>query len=253
MIRKTAVVTGAGSGIGQATAVELAKAGYFVFLLGRRIEKLAETQKLIGVAAHPSQSATLVCDLNHAKDVERALQAIQAHPQIEILVNNAAMYERAKAEANNADLWRRTFMTNLFSTVDLTEKLIPLLRKGESPAIVNVASTLGLKPIPETSAYSASKAAMINWSQCLALELAPKIRVNCVCPGIVDTPIHPFHHQDAEEKAKSLAALSRMQPMGRIGTPDEIAPAIVFLATPKSSWTTGAVLSIDGGINISGS
>lgn len=252
MSRKSALVTGAGSGIGQATAVALAKEGYFIFLMGRRIEKLNETQKLITAATSPSQSTTLVCDLNQSKDIERAVQNIRANPQLEVIVNNAAIYERNKPESNSSDLWRRTFSANLFGTVDLTERLIPVLKLAEAPSIVNVASTLGLKPIPETSAYSASKAAMINWTQCLALDLAPKIRVNCVCPGIVDTPIHPFHSQDPAEKSASLEKLKHLQPMGRIGTPEEIVPAIVYFATTRSSWTTGSSLVVDGGINISG-
>lgn len=252
MVRKSAVVTGAGSGIGQAAAVALAQEGYFIFLIGRRIEKLNETQKLIAQATNPGQSTTLVCDLNQSKDIERAVQNIRANPQLEIIVNNAAIYERNKPESNATDLWRRTFSANLFGTVDLTEKLIPVLKLAENPSIVNVASTLGVKPIPETSAYSASKAAMINWTQCLALDLAPKIRVNAVCPGIVDTPIHPFHAMEAKEKSAMLEKLNTMQPLGRIGTPADIVPAIVYFATTKSSWTTGASLVVDGGINISG-
>lgn len=251
-MRKSAVVTGAGSGIGQAAAVALAKEGYFVFLIGRRLEKLNETEKMITSATTPGQSTSLVCDLNQSKDIERAVQNIRTNPQLEVVVNNAAIYERNKPESNSSELWRRTFAANLFGTVDFTEKLIPILKLAEAPSIVNVASTLGIKPIPETSAYSASKAAIINWTQCLALDLAPKIRVNCVCPGIVDTPIHPFHAQEATEKAKSIEKLKDMQPLGRIGTPDDIVPAIVYFATSRSAWTTGSALVVDGGINISG-
>ncbi len=249
---RSALVTGAGSGIGQAAAVALAKEGYFVFLMGRRIDKLTETQKLIGTATSPNQSTTLVCDLNQSKDIERAVATIQAHPQLEVVVNNAAIYERNKPEANNSDLWRRTFAANLFGTVDLTERLIPVLKQAEHPSIVNVASTLGIKPIPETSAYSASKAALINWTLSLALDLAPKIRVNCVCPGIIDTPIHPFHGQETSEKAKTLELLNPLQPLGRIGTPEDVVPAILYFATTRSAWTTGSALTVDGGINISG-
>ena len=130
------------------------------------------------------------------------------------------------------------------------QQIYPLMKPAFSHNIVNVSSTLGLRPTADTSAYSATKAAMVNWTHSLALGLgAQNIRANCVCPGLVDTPIHPFHDQPAERKQITLQKMAHMQPLGRIGTPEEIAKAIYFLACEDSSWTTGSVLSVDGGIN----
>lgn len=247
MIQKSALVTGAGSGIGEETALLLGQEGYFVFLLGRRVEKLDAVRKKLG-----DQAMSLPCDLNESSQIQKAVKDVstKTNGALNILVNNAAIYERHKITDVNSELWRRTFQANLFGTVELTERLVPLLAKSENAAIVNVSSTLGLRPIAETSAYSASKAALVNWTLSLALELAPHIRANCVCPGIVDTPIHPFHSLPPAEKEKALKELSGMQPLNRIGTPREIAEAVAFLALPKSSWTTGSTLTVDGGINL---
>lgn len=250
MIQKAAIVTGAGSGIGKATAEILSREGYFLYLLGRQEQKLKNLEKSL-----PGPATSLVCDLAEPSHIDRAVARFrEAKDQsLEILINNAAIYQRNKPEEARTDIWRRSFQVNLLGTVELTEKLIPILEKSEGASIVNVASTLGLRAIRETSAYSASKAALINWTQSLALEMGPKIRVNCVCPGIVDTPIHPFHSLSPEEKAKTLETLNPLQPLQRIGRPDEIAEAVAFLAGPRSSWTTGAVLVVDGGINLVGS
>jgi NAD(P)-dependent dehydrogenase (short-subunit alcohol dehydrogenase family) len=130
--------------------------------------------------------------------------------------------------------------------VRLTHALLTHLEKNRG-VVINVSSNLGLRPIPRTSAYSASKAAMINWTQSLAIELGPTgVRANCVCPGIIDTPIQAFHGQSAEQKA----ALGNLQPIGRIGVPDDVAYAIWSLCGPGSEWMTGSVLTVDGGISL---
>ena len=101
------------------------------------------------------------------------------------------------------------------------------------------------------AAYAATKAALINWTQSLARELGPSgVRANCVCPGIIDTPIHPFHALSPDAKKKVKDQMRELQPLGRIGEADEVAEAIVFLALEKSKWTTGAILNVDGGINL---
>src|SRR5690606_26670703 len=112
-------------------------------------------------------------------------------------------------------------------------------------------STLGLKAVSNVSAYSVTKAALNHLTLCQALEGgAHGIRANAVCPGFVDTPIHSFHSLEEAEKTKALEQMKDLQPLGRIGTPEEIAESIYFLATEHSKWTTGAVLSVDGGINL---
>jgi NAD(P)-dependent dehydrogenase (short-subunit alcohol dehydrogenase family) len=145
----------------------------------------------------------------------------------------------------------RQFQVNLFGPIQWTQMVMPLLEKSGHGSIVNVSSTLGLRAGATSGAYSAAKAAMNSWTQSLAIEYGPKkVRVNAICPGIVDTPIHSFHSLPDQDKEKSLQAMAKLQPLGRIGRPEEIAEAIYFLASEQSAWTTGAVLSVDGGINL---
>lgn len=249
-MKKAVLITGASSGIGAATAKLFSQHGYFVYLLGRNEEHLTE------VAIQCQHGASLLrCDLNSEASVIKYTQHLFERPDtdLQILVNNAGIFERTNHTSDGGSLssWRKQFDTNLFSAINITEKILPLFMQKKKGSIVNVSSTLGLKPSADTAAYSASKAAMINWTQSLAQELGPlQIRVNCVAPGIVDTPIHPFHHLKTEAKQNVLNQLSPLQPLQRIGHVDEIAQAIYFLGSEQSSWTTGATLAVDGGINL---
>lgn len=249
-MKKAVLITGASSGIGAATAKLFSQHGYFVYLLGRNEEHLTE------VAIQCQHGASLLrCDLNSEASVIKYTQHLfeRSDTDLQILVNNAGIFERANhtTEGGSLHSWRKQFDTNLFSAINITEKILPLFTKKKKGSIVNVSSTLGLKPSADTAAYSASKAAMINWTQSLAQELGPlQIRVNCVAPGIVDTPIHSFHNLSQDQKQNVISQLNPLQPLQRIGHVDEIAQAIYFLGSEQSSWTTGAVLAVDGGINL---
>lgn len=245
-MKKAALITGASSGIGAATAKLFAQKGYFVFLLGRNEDRLNEV-----ALECPNGASLLKADLSNDTQVNKYTQHLFERPDVklEVLVNNAGIFEVHDFLQENLSTWRQQFEINLFGSINLTQKILPLFLRLGSGSIVNVSSTLGLKPTANTSAYSASKAAMINWTQSLALEMGPKnIRVNCVCPGIIDTPIHSFH--SAPDKQITLDKMRSLQPLQRIGTPSEVAEAIYFLGSPKSSWTTGSVLCVDGGINL---
>lgn len=246
--KKAALITGAGSGIGAATALQLSQAGYFIYLMGRDKEKLQE------VALQCEHGASLLSgDIRDPAVVAKRLGEListNIH-EVEILVNNAGTFAQHNTLSGSDDLWKEQFEIHVLAPLRLVRGLIPYWQKLGRGSIVNVASTLGLRPTANTSAYSAMKAAMVNWTQSLALELGPtQIRVNCVCPGLTDTPIHAFHSLPASEKAKTLETMRSLQPLQRIGTPEEVARAICFLALPDSAWTTGAILSVDGGINL---
>ncbi|MFZ4405047.1 MAG: SDR family NAD(P)-dependent oxidoreductase [Pseudobdellovibrionaceae bacterium] len=245
---KSALVTGASSGIGKATSLELSRQGYFIYLMGR------DRDRLEAVAAECRYGASILsCDLHQPASVEARLDEIVNHKinTLEILVNNAGVFKNHTTETGSDEIWIEQFQVNLLSAVRIVRRLLPYFKEHKQGSIVNVSSTLGLKPTENTGAYSAIKAAMVNWTQSLALEGGRfNIRVNCVCPGLVDTPIHSFHSLPTAEKSKVLDNLKNVQPLGRVGQPEEVAKAIAFLATPQSSWTTGAVLSVDGGINI---
>lgn len=237
-MKKAALITGASSGIGAATARFFSKNGYFVYLLGRNAENLE--QVALGC---PAGSSILKCDLADTKLIQKAINHLheRSDTKLEVLVNNAGIFLRDSAQDKEISTWRKQFETNLFGAVELTNGLVDLLIKNKG-SIVNVSSGLGLRPSANVVGYSASKAAMNAWTLGLAQELGPQgVRVNVVCPGLVDTPIH---------KPGSLENLGHLQPLGRVGTPEEIAESIYFLGTSSSRWTTGAVLTVDGGINL---
>lgn len=245
--QRSVIITGAGTGIGASTAKLFSENGYFVYLLGRTVSHLDSVAKTL------EHSQAFVCDLTDPEQVKKTSQNImaQTHRQVHALINNAGVFRRHPYEDGSDEVWMTQWWTNMMGPVRLTREFFPYFKQNKLGSIVNVSSTLGLRPSFETSAYSATKAAMINWTQSLALEGASfNIRANCVCPGLVDTPIHDFHFLPPVEKEKALHQLKNMQPLGRVGQPEEIARSIYFLGSEQSSWTTGAVLSVDGGINL---
>lgn len=247
MLQKTAIITGAGSGIGAASAKLLDEAGYKVFLVGR------DRAKLEKVAASLRNGEPLPCDVASKDSVEAAARTLLANKslRIDLLVNNAGIFATHDVEGGTDELWREQLEVNLLGPVRWVRALWPRWSEQKSGSIVNVSSTLGVRPTANTAAYSASKAALINWTLALAKDGGPRgIRANAVCPGIVDTPIHGFHTLPADQKNVALEQMAALQPLGRIGTSEEIARSVVFLGTEASAWTTGAVLHVDGGINL---
>lgn len=247
---KAAIITGASSGIGSATAKRLHEHGYFVYLIARNESRLKELNQSL------NNSKYYLCDFTSATEIPQVANLIKSdlhnqQHQLISLINNAGIYQLDRHQPHTENIWLDQFQVNLFSHVQLTNALIEELAKAKGASIVNVSSTLGLQPTADTAAYSASKAAMNSWTISLAQALGKKkIRVNAVCPGIVDTPIHQFHQLAPKEKEKALDSMADLQPLGRIGTPDDIAQSIYFLASEQSAWTTGTLLSVDGGIHI---
>ena len=245
---KSVLITGAGSGIGLATAEAFLTEGWHVIAVGRRLELLKALEE-----KSPGHVLPLVCDITKSDSINKMAAELAKHEGFNsalcAVVNNAGIFIRKSFEKTTDTEWEQLFETNLMGAVKLTRKFLPQIKKNRG-VVINVSSSLGVKPIPETSAYSALKSAMINWTQCLALELAPSgARANCVCPGIVDTPIHGFHSQSAAEKLP----LQNLQPLGRLGQPQDVAHGILALAGRGSEWITGASLTIDGGITLAGS
>ncbi|UXR63571.1 SDR family oxidoreductase [Bdellovibrio bacteriovorus] len=247
-MKKAALITGASSGIGAAIAIEFSKNGYFVYLMGRNKERLQN------VALKCRSGASIVsCDLSDEAALNKRLGEVigaKIH-RVECVVNNAGVFETHSTEEGSDEIWRRQFEINMLGPLRIARAFFPYFKEQGGGSIVNIASTLGLRPEGPTSAYAASKAALINWTQSLAQEGGPyKIRANCVCPGIVDTPLHSFHDLPAEKKNEVTDKMKSLQPLGRIGQPEDIAKAAYFLGSDQSAWITGAILPVDGGINL---
>ena len=235
-------MSGAGSGIGRAVALRLLNQGHSVFGLGR------DARKLEAVSREAPGFAFASVDLSGNSQAHVAkIRGWLGSRKLLGLVNNAGVFDRLPFLETSDEIWDRQFQNCLMSAVRLTRALYPELKAAGGAAVVNVSSTLGIRPVASTAAYSAMKAAMLNWSGTLALEWAKdRIRVNCVCPGVVDTPIHAFHGpgDQTEDRVRAHA----MQPLGRMGRPEDIAESVSLLLDQE--WTTGAVLSVDGGIGL---
>lgn len=244
-MKKIALITGASSGIGRQIAIDLSLKGFECVLLGRDEKKLSEVQ------AQCLNSKSYVLDLASSEKIDMTSNQIlnelsAVKNQHVVLVNNAGIVERASFENTELKSWIKQFQTNLFGPVQFTKNLIPFLGRQKSSRIINISSTLGIKPIADTSAYSSTKAAMNNWTLSLALELAPKkILVSAICPGIIETPIQDFYKTENVSLRKTLDAL---QPLGRVGQAQDISKMTVFLSDPSNDWITGAIFPIDGGI-----
>lgn len=246
-LNQTVLISGASSGIGAETARYFAKKKYHVVLLGRNEVRLKEVQAQCG-----EFSEFLAFDLiDFEKNKESLAELLKTMPPLKILVNNAGVFSRAQFSETSKKIWTEQFQVNFLSVVEVSQFCWPYFIKNQGGSIINIGSTLAVKPTADTGAYSAMKAAL----QSLTLSLAQaggsqNIRVNCVNPGIVDTPIHSFHQMETSEKLKVQNQIAQWQLLASSGKPHHIAEAIHFLASEKSAWTTGAILNIDGGINI---
>ena len=236
-----ALITGGGSGIGAATAKLLAQQGARVALVGRRATKLEEMRDEI--VGEGGTAVVLPADLTEAKAAAEVVgAAAKALGGIDLLVNNAALYKAASVAKMPLSEWQIHFDLNLRAPFLLCQAAYPWLKDSGSGVVVNVLSTLAQRPMPGVAAYSASKAALLSLTQTLALEWAKDgIRSVAVSPGVVDTPIHG---------GRDLSEMAAMHPLGRVGTAQEIAAAILFLASGASAWTTGSILTVDGGIHL---
>jgi 2-keto-3-deoxy-L-fuconate dehydrogenase len=237
--RLVAVVTGAASGIGEATAARLARRGASVAALD--VERKAGTNSVFGLHA----------DVSDQKSVDTAVEAVMRElGGIDILVNNAGIGAVGTVEDNDDDEWHRVFDVNVVGMVRMTRAALPHLRRSNSGAIVNVSSVAATVGLPERACYGASKGAVLSLTLAMAADLlGDGVRVNCVCPGTIDTPWVGRLLQSAPDPERRRAELAARQPLGRLGSADEVADAIVYLAAPSASFVTGTALTVDGGLS----
>ncbi len=196
----------------------------------------------------------MILEAHHERsdDVTAAIEQIRSRfGSLDILVNNAGEYVPGTVEKTSEKAWNSALASNLTGPFLVMRTALPLLRSSERGVVINVASTLGLRPVPGTVGYSVAKSGLVMLTKAAALEEAPHgVRVVVVCPGVVDTPIHRDPAQPPQEAEAHIKRLGTMHPLGRVGSASEVAAAILFLASAASCWTTGSVFTIDGGISL---
>jgi NAD(P)-dependent dehydrogenase (short-subunit alcohol dehydrogenase family) len=235
---KKALVTGATSGIGRAIAVKLAEAGATVYVTGRRAELGKETVELIEQAGGTGHF--VVADVANIDDVRKLAEEVG---EVDVLVNNAGIFPFSPTPEQSLDSYEQVFDINVRASYFLTAALAPAMVTKKKGAIVNVSSVAAQIGTPVGSVYNASKAAMDALTRSWAVEFgAAGVRVNSVAPGPIRTDMA------VDTVGEMFEAFSQTTPLARAGEPEEIAEAVVFLASDKASYITGAVLTADGGL-----
>lgn len=240
---RVALITGGGTGIGAATARLFASEGAAVGITGRREAPLNEVAEEIGASG--GRAIAVTGDVAVTADCQRMVdETVAAFGPIDVLVNNAGTATLMDADETTDELWDQTIATNLSGAFRMIRAVLPGMISRETGSIVNVSSILAQSGMKRSAAYGASKAGLDQLTRILAVEYADRgIRVNAVAPAWVDTPMT----ESVQAHAAMYERLKKKHPMGRFGAPDEVAQAVLFLASYQASFTTGSVLMVDGG------
>lgn len=244
---KMAFITGGGTGIGRACALLFAREGAKVAVAARRREKLdAVAQEII---ADGHEALAVVCDVTRKASVEAAVRAAEERfGELNVIVNNAGALHVGTAEETSDEDWNRVVAANLTGTFLVSRAAVPALRRAGGGSIVNIGSYLGLVGIKQRAAYCASKGGVTMLTKAMALDhAAEKIRVNCICPALVETEMALGAMARMPDPAAYRKLRESQIPMGRAGRPEDVAELAVFLASEESSWMTGNALPLDGG------
>src|ERR1700739_1589365 len=237
---KVSIITGGGSGIGKAIAMAFVREGAKVVIAGRDSKKLEAAAREIG-----ADCLAVSADVSNAASVKKLVSAtVDRFKHINVLVNNAAVLLPGTAESLSEEDFDQTFDINVKGLWLMSRAVLPHMRASGGGSIINIGSVLSMVGARNRVAYSASKGAVMAMTKAVALDhAAENIRVNCIAPGIVETEMVARFSTDENVRKQRVA----MHPMGRFGQPAEIASAAVFLASDESGWTTGSVVTIDGG------
>ena len=237
---RTALVTGGGSGIGAQTVRALAGNGARVLVAD------INGSAALALAEKVGNAIPLPMDVTDPASIENALADLAS---LDILVNNAGIGHVGSIEECDLEDWRTVMRVNVDGLFLVTSAALPLLTRSDRPCIVNIGSVAGLVGVKRRFAYCASKGAVVSMTRSLAADYAGRVRVNCVCPGTVDTPfveayLEKYHKHEKVEVRKQLDA---RQPVGRLGKPDEIAHLVLYLCSDEAEFVHGSMMAIDGG------
>jgi NAD(P)-dependent dehydrogenase (short-subunit alcohol dehydrogenase family) len=246
---KVAVVTGAGGGIGRATAEAFAAEGAAVAAVDVKQELLDEAVPAIATAG--GKAIAVRADVSQVADARRiAEETVAAFGGIDIVVNNAAIELYGTVAEMPEDEWDRVIAVNLRGPYLVSRFCIPHIAARGGGAIVHVASVQAFTCLPRSAAYVASKGAIVALTRAMALDHAREhIRVNCVCPGSIETPLLRYAAEQEADPSRAYAEWAARHPIGRIGKPEEVAKVILFLAGPDSSFVTGSPYLVDGALS----
>jgi NAD(P)-dependent dehydrogenase (short-subunit alcohol dehydrogenase family) len=246
---KIAVITGGGSGIGRAIALAFGREGAKVAVLARRqpaLDTVVNELRSLG-----SQGLAVQCDVTRTADTLNAVESVEkAFGAVHVLVNSAGVLSVSTAESISEQDWDRVIATNLTGPFLMSRAVLPAFRRARQGSIVNIGSVLGLVAMKERAAYCASKGGLTLLTKAMAVDHAHEnIRVNCICPAIVETELVRGLFNETEQGRNARDARIATLPLGRFGTPDDVAQLAVFLASDESSWMTGTAIPIDGGLS----
>ena len=233
---KIAIVTGGSKGIGYSIAERFTNEGAKVIICSRNKSELSEAAAKIGCESYQ-------LDVSDSKGVKSMVEWFsKKHGQLDILVNNAGLIRSGRISDTTEEDWDLQINVNLKGPFLMSNIFLPHMNEGSS--ILNISSTVGLRAMRGAVAYCASKGGVVNLTKAMALDLAGKIRVNCICPAVVDTPM-----VDERVQAGNISRelLDNVQPIGRMGKPEEIAAMALHLCGPEAEWTTGSIITVDGG------
>lgn len=249
---KVCVVTGAGSGMGRASAIEMARQGGRVVVTDINVASGGET--VATVVEEGGEAIFVPCNLRKADDIKALMEASAHHfGGIDVLHNNAAVHEtdltdRTSIEDLPDEVWDAVYEVNLKALWLTTRAAVPWLKKSKGASIVNVASTGAYVSYPQAGAYCATKGGVLLLTKAIAVDLSKYgIRCNCYCPGAIETPMTQKYIEAAEDKTAIMSVLTGAHLIPRLGRPEEVAKLACFLASDDSSFITGASYIIDGG------